>query len=61
VANSERRHPSEDALLAFLSRKDQSAGYVRDVAEWVKAVYPGSAARLIPKIREIYREKRRGQ
>ena len=58
MENSERRHPDEDALLKFLARPDQDAGYVRDTAAWIKKEYPGSAASMLPRLRQVYRGKR---
>lgn len=54
-----RRHPDEAELLAFLQRKDQSSDYVRRTAEWITKNYPGSEASMLPRLRQIYKEKRR--
>lgn len=54
-----RRHTDETLVLKFLQRQDTSSAYVRRCADWIKAEYPGSAATLLPKMREIYREKKR--
>lgn len=52
-----KEHPDEKSLLKFLERKDQTADYVRRTAEWIKEEYPGSAERLIPLLRKIYKAK----
>lgn len=52
-----RRHPNEANYLRFLSRDDQGADYVRRSADWIKENYPGSAPTLLPKMRELYRQK----
>jgi len=52
-------HPAPAQLLRFLERKDQSSDYVRRTAEWIKDKYPGSAASLLPQLRQLYRDKRR--
>lgn len=54
-----RRHADEDLVLKFLQRPDQSSAYVRRCADWIKAEYPGSAPTLLPKLRVIYRDKKR--
>ena len=59
AAGEPRRHPAEAELLAFLSRKDQSSSYVLRSADWIKTEYPGSVPVLIPKMRQLYRDKRR--
>jgi uncharacterized protein Yka (UPF0111/DUF47 family) len=56
-----KRHKDEAALLKFVSRQDQTADYVRRTAEWIKSEYPASAATLLPKLRQIYREKKRAE
>ena len=53
------RHAAEAEYLQFLARKDQSSDYVRRSAEWIKENYPGSVATLLPKMRQLYKEKRR--
>lgn len=55
-----RRHPDEAAYLRFLARDDQTAAYVKRSANFIRENYPGSAAALIPKMREIYRKKKSG-
>jgi hypothetical protein len=57
MADGDRRHTQPDALLRFLERDDQSAAYVQQTAEWIKTEYPGSAAALLPRLRDIYRRK----
>lgn len=57
MATGERRHPDEAALLKFVGRQDQTAAYVMKTADWIKAEYPASAASMLPKLRQIYREK----
>lgn len=52
-----KEHNDEKALLKFLERPDQTADYVRRTAEWIKEEYPGSAKRLLPLLRKIYKEK----
>lgn len=56
MANSDRRHPNEKQLLAFLERKDISSQYVFDTVQWIKKEYPGSLS-MLPKLREIYKQK----
>lgn len=56
-----KRHNDEAALLKFCARSDQTADYVRRTAEWIKSEYPASAATLLPKLRQIYREKKRAE
>lgn len=51
------RHPAEAEVLAFLERKDQTADYVKRSAEWLKDKYPGSAPAMLPKLRQLYRQK----
>jgi len=60
VETGDRKHPSPDDVLKFCARKDQTADYVRRTAEWIKTEYPGSAAAMLPRLRQIYREKPRG-
>jgi len=57
VATGER-HAAEAEYLQFLARKDQSSDYVRRSAEWIKGKYPGSVPTLIPKMRQLYKQKR---
>lgn len=45
-------------MLKFLQRQDQSSSYVHRTADWIKTTYPGSAASLIPKLRQLYRAKK---
>lgn len=52
-----KEHPNEKQLLDFLKRPDQSADYVRKTVVWLKEEYPGSVQKLLPILREIYREK----
>lgn len=52
------QHQNEAALLKFLQRSDQSSAYVRETAQWLRKKYPGSAG-LIPKLRQLYQEKKR--
>ena len=52
-----KQHNDEAALLKFCERQDQTADYVRRTAEWIKTNYPASTARLIPKLRAIYKDK----
>lgn len=56
-----KEHPSEKELIKFLSRDDQTADYVRRTAEWIKEEFPGSAKRLLPLLRKIYKSKNKGQ
>lgn len=56
-----KEHPNEKNLLKFLERPDQTADYVRRTAEWIKREYPGSAARLLPLLRKIYKQKMQAQ
>ena len=56
-----RRHPAEAELLRFLARPDQTADYVIRNADMIKRDYPGSMATLLPKMRAIYRDKKRSQ
>lgn len=52
-----KEHPDEKSLLKFLERQDQTADYVRRTAQWIKEEYPGSAKRLLPLLRKIYKDK----
>lgn len=54
-----KSHPAEAEYLRFLQRQDQSSDYVRRSAEWIKDTYPGSVDTLLPKMRQLYKEKRR--
>jgi hypothetical protein len=45
--------------MRFLERKDQSSSYVMTTAAWLKAKYPSSAASLLPRMRQLYRDKKR--
>ena len=56
---SDRRHPAEAEFIRFLERKDQSSAYVKRCAEWIKIEYPGSVRTVLPKMRQIYKDKQR--
>lgn len=56
-----KEHNNEKGLIKFLERPDNSADYVRRTAEWIKKEFPGSAARLLPILRRIYKDKMRAQ
>lgn len=53
----QREHPNETELMRFLERHDQTADYVHQTAIWIQREYPGSAARLLPLLRELYARK----
>jgi hypothetical protein len=52
-------HPHPDLLLAFCERMarelPEPRGYIRRTAKMVETNYPGSAQRLLPRLRQIYR------
>lgn len=52
-----RIHQHPDVLLED-ARKSATARFVMLTAEWVKQEYPGSADKLIPELRKIYRQKK---
>lgn len=54
-----KRHPDEAELLKFCSRDDQSSDYVRRTADWIKEQFPASVPTLLPRLRQLYAEKRR--
>jgi hypothetical protein len=52
-----RQHPHPDHLLEFCSKmaKQIGQGYVARTANMIKEQFPGSAAELLPKLRQIYK------
>lgn len=48
-------HDNEAALIAFC--RTQGADYIKTTADWIKKEYPGSADRVLPVLRQIYKEK----
>lgn len=52
-----KQHRQEDALLKFCA--GQSSDYIARTAKWIEAEYPGSADRLLPRLRDLYRAARR--
>ena len=52
-----KRHPQEQALLDFC--RSQEPSYIKRTAEWVKEKYPDSVPSVLPKLRQLYREKTR--
>lgn len=51
-----KAHAHPDDLLRFCAT--QSADYVRRTAAWLKEKYPASAPELVPKLRQIYRQRK---
>jgi hypothetical protein len=58
---SSKTHAAEDELLKFLSRKSNTSLYVFRVVQWLKEKYPASHDKLLPQLREIYKEKRNAE
>ena len=50
------QHPSEEEFLAF-AKKTLTEEYMKLLAAFIKNRYPGSAERVMPKLRIIYKEK----
>lgn len=52
-----RQHPHPQALLDFCERmaKQIGRGYVARTANMIKEQFPGSADKLLPKLRAIYK------
>ena len=50
-------HPHPQHLLAFVEKMARQIGrdYVARTAKMIERDYPGSAPKLVPKLREIYR------
>jgi hypothetical protein len=54
---SNKTHAAEAELLKFLERRSNTSFYVFRVVQWLKEKYPDSHAKLLPKLRKIYKEK----
>lgn len=52
-----RQHPHPEHLLAFCEKmaRQIGRGYVARTANMIKDQFPGSADKLIPKLRAIYK------
>lgn len=49
-------HANEEALIAF-ARTVLTQEYLTRLGKWVQSEYPGSADRVLPILRQIYKEK----
>lgn len=58
---SNKSHAAEAELLKFLERRSNTSLYVFRVVQWLKEKYPTSHAKLLPKLRVIYKEKRNAE
>ncbi|MCE2909400.1 MAG: hypothetical protein LW712_11210 [Burkholderiaceae bacterium] len=58
AAGAERRHPQPAELLEFVRRHAMTLRYIEATAAWVRDTYPASAGELVPKLRELYAERR---
>lgn len=56
-------HPHPDQLLAFVSKMirelPDARDYVRRTGQMVARQYPASAPKLLPRLREMFREAKR--
>jgi len=55
-----KAHPDEPAYIAFASTV-LTEEYMKLLAAYIKNKYPDSADRVLPKLREIYKQKFRGK
>lgn len=53
-------HPDEDAYIAF-AQTVKTEEYLKLMAAYIKNKYPDSADRVLPKLREVYKQKFRGK
>ena len=57
-------YPKEhrELLYTFLERfKEHDSSYVLSTVSMIKTKFPGSAAEMLPRLRAIYREKRKAE
>ena len=55
-----KTHPDEAAYIAF-AQTVQTEEYMKLLAAYIKNKYPDSADRVLPKLREVYKQKFRGK
>lgn len=52
---TQKSHPHEDHVLDFI-KKIQTREYCKTFAKWAEKEYPGSAAVLLPALRDRWRK-----
>ena len=50
------KHPNEQAYMDF-ARQTMTEEYLKMLAQFIKDNYPGSAEKVLPVLRQIYKEK----
>lgn len=56
-----KTHAGEDELIKFLLRKSNTSFYVFRVVQWLKEKYPDSHKKLLPQLRQIYKDKKNAE
>lgn len=56
-----KTHAAEDELIKFLLRKSNTSFYVFRVVQWLEKKYPDSHKKLLPQLRQIYKDKKNAE